>query len=167
MILFNKIWMNPKGDGARRRALLAKKIFTSLTLLQILSNSGLAFACFSFKSCPEGISFLPCFLLCPGIKEKSAFAPTSIEKADPVSRIGSDLKISGTDCYTFLRLQRKLMNFGNQLHHKPNDRHVCRLASRWLIHLFLLVCRRYGIYWGTGLWSVLDHRHTLHNFSFL
>ena len=30
--------MNPKGDGAWRRSLLAKKIFTSLTLLQILSN---------------------------------------------------------------------------------------------------------------------------------
>ena len=63
--------MNPKGDDAWRRSLLAKKIFTSLTLLQILSNSGLAFACFSFKSCPEGISFLAGFLLCPGLKEKS------------------------------------------------------------------------------------------------
>ena len=62
--------MNPKGDGARRRSLLAKKIFMSLTLLQILSNSGLAFACF-FKSSPEGVSFLAGFLLCPGLKEKS------------------------------------------------------------------------------------------------
>ena len=62
--------MNPKGDGAQRRSLLAKKIFMSLTLLQILSNSGLAFACF-FKSCPEGVSFLAGFLLCPGLKEKS------------------------------------------------------------------------------------------------
>ena len=159
--------MNPKGDGAWRRSLLAKKIFMSLTLLQILSNCASGFACFSFKSCPEEISFLLSFLLCPGIKEKSAFAPTSIEKADPVSRIGSDLKISNTGYYTFLRLQRKLMNFGNQLHHKPNDRHVCRLASRWLIHLFLLDCRRYGIYWRIGQWSVLDHRHTLQNFSFV
>ena len=41
--------MNPKGGGARRRSLLAKKIFTSLTLLQILSNSGMAFACFFQK----------------------------------------------------------------------------------------------------------------------
>ena len=41
--------MNPKGDGAWRRSLLAKKIFMSLTLLQILSNSGLAFACFFQK----------------------------------------------------------------------------------------------------------------------
>jgi len=44
--------MNPKGDDAWRRSLLAKKIFTSLTLLQILSNSGLAFACF-FQKLPE------------------------------------------------------------------------------------------------------------------
>jgi len=29
------------------------------------------FACFSFKSCPEGVSFLAGFLLCPGCKEKS------------------------------------------------------------------------------------------------
>ena len=159
--------MNLKGDGAWRRSLLAKKIFMSLTLLRILSNCAWGFACFSFKSCPEGISFLPCFLLCPGIKEKSAFALTSTEKADPVSRIGLDLKISGTGCYTSLHLQRMLMNFGNQLHHKPNDRHVCRLANRWSVHLFLLVCRKCGIYWGTWLWSVLDHRHTLHNFSFL
>ncbi len=159
--------MNPKGDGAFRRSLLAKKIFMSLTLLQILSNCAWGFACFSFKSCPEKISFLLSFLLCPDIKEKSAFAPTSIEKADPVSRIGLGLKISNTDCCNALHLQRMLMNFGNQLHHKPNDRHVCRLASRWLIHLFLLVCRKCGIYWGTGLWSVLDHRHTLHNFSFV
>jgi len=159
--------MNLKGDGAWRRSLLAKKIFMSLTLLRILSNCAWGFACFSSKSCPEKISFLLSFLLCPDIKEKSAFAPTSTEKADPVSRIGLGLKISNTGCYTSLHLQRMLMNFGNQLHHKPNDRHVCRLASRWLIHLFLLVCRRYGIYWGTGLWSVLDHRHTLHNFSFL
>jgi hypothetical protein len=43
----------------------------SLTLLQILSNSGLAFACFSFKSCPEGISFLAGFLLCHDFKEKN------------------------------------------------------------------------------------------------
>jgi hypothetical protein len=32
--------------------------------------------------------FASSFLLCPEIKEKSAFAPTSIEKADPVNRIG-------------------------------------------------------------------------------
>ena len=31
--------MNPKGDGAIRWSLLAKNIFMSLTLLQILSNS--------------------------------------------------------------------------------------------------------------------------------
>jgi len=80
--------MNPKGDGAFRRSLLAKKIFMSLTSQRILSNCAWGFACFSFKSCPEKISFLPCFLLCPDIKEKSVFAPTSIEKADPVSRIG-------------------------------------------------------------------------------
>ena len=159
--------MNRKGDGACRRSLLAKKIFMSLTLLRILSNCAWGFACFSFKSCPERISFLLSFLLCPGIKEKSAFAPTSTEKADPVSRIGLELKISGTGCYTSLHLQRRLMNFGNQLHNKPNDRRVCRLANRWSVHLFLLVCHRYGIYWGTGLWSVLDRRQTLHNFSFL
>ena len=62
--------MNPKGDGAFRRSLLAKNIFMSLTLLQILSNCAWGFACF-FKSCPEGVSFLAGFLLCPGLKEKS------------------------------------------------------------------------------------------------
>jgi len=34
--------MNPKGDGTWRWSLLARKIFTSLTLLQILSNCALA-----------------------------------------------------------------------------------------------------------------------------
>jgi len=63
--------MNPKGDRAIKWSLLAQKIFMSLNLLQILSNSGLGFAWFSFKSCPEGISFLAGFLLCPGCKEKS------------------------------------------------------------------------------------------------
>jgi hypothetical protein len=62
--------MNPKGDVAKKRSLLAKKIFTSLTLLQILSNSGLAFACF-FQKQPGRISFLAGFLLCPDLKEKS------------------------------------------------------------------------------------------------
>lgn len=44
--------MNPKGDGAIRRSLLAKKIFTSLTLLQFLSNNGLGK--YKNKRLPEG-----------------------------------------------------------------------------------------------------------------
>jgi len=35
--------MNPKGDGTWRWSLLARNIFMSLILLQILSNSGLVF----------------------------------------------------------------------------------------------------------------------------
>ena len=35
--------MNPKGDGVHRRSLLVRNIFMRLILLQILSNSVLAF----------------------------------------------------------------------------------------------------------------------------
>jgi hypothetical protein len=55
----------------------------SLTLQQILSNCAWGFARFSYKSCPERISFLPNFLLCPDIKEKSDGISASIKKRRP------------------------------------------------------------------------------------
>jgi len=63
--------MNPKGDDAWRRSLLAKKIFTSLTLLQILSNSGLAFACFFSKAAREGFLFWQGFFFVLTSKKKA------------------------------------------------------------------------------------------------
>jgi hypothetical protein len=48
--------MNPKGDGAERRSLLAKKIFMSLTLLQILSNCALG-CVGKKKDCRKGSLF--------------------------------------------------------------------------------------------------------------
>ena len=64
--------MNPKGDGAFRRSLLAKKIFMSLTLLRILSNCAWGFWYFFIKSSPEHwISFFPGgFSLSWAVKEK-------------------------------------------------------------------------------------------------
>ena len=74
--------MNPTGDSARRRSLLAKNIFMSLNLLQIVSNSGWGFACFSLKAAPVDF-FFASFLLCPGTKEKSILSLTSMKKAVP------------------------------------------------------------------------------------
>jgi len=67
--------MNPKGDSAIRRSLLVKKIFMSLTLQQILSNSALAFCLvFPLKSCRnKDFFFGEAFFFVRISKKKAAF----------------------------------------------------------------------------------------------
>ena|GEM_PF-3794507 len=66
--------MNPTGDDVCRRSLLAKKIFMSLILLQILSNSGLAFACFFLKAARSGFLFCELSSLSRHQRKKSPFS---------------------------------------------------------------------------------------------
>ena len=63
--------MNPTGDYACRRSLLAKKIFMSLILLQILSNSGLAFAQLFSKAAQQGFLFWQGFFFVLVAKKKA------------------------------------------------------------------------------------------------
>jgi len=63
--------MNPAGDCASRRSLLAKNIFMSLILLQILSNSWLAFAQLFSKAARNGFLFWQGFFFVLVAKKKA------------------------------------------------------------------------------------------------